>query len=98
MADTNDPHFSKIFWYISASSFFVFLYIAAITFLPIPKDNQRFADTILGFLLGTVLAGGAGYLVGGTPQSIKKSPPAGTSSAEISATITTDDHETKVTN
>lgn len=33
----------------------VFAYIAAITFLPIPETNVRFADTALGFLLGTVV-------------------------------------------
>lgn len=32
-----------------------FAYIAAITFLAVPKENQRFADTVLGFLLGTLL-------------------------------------------
>lgn len=36
-------------------STFAALYIAGITFLPIPKDNVRFADTILGFLLGTAI-------------------------------------------
>ena len=30
-------------------------YIAAITFVPIPEKATRFADTVLGFLLGTLL-------------------------------------------
>jgi hypothetical protein len=33
-----------------------FIYIFSITFYPIPKLNIRFADTSLGFLLGTVFA------------------------------------------
>ena len=50
--------FSKRFIYIFATfwSIFAAAYIAFITFGHIPEDNQRFADTILGFLLGTVVA------------------------------------------
>ncbi len=36
--------------------FFALIYIAAITWIPIPADNVRFADTCLGFLLGTVVS------------------------------------------
>lgn len=32
-----------------------FAYIGCITFMVVPKENQRFADTVLGFLLGTLL-------------------------------------------
>lgn len=34
-------------------SVFSMAYIGAITFIPIPETNVRFADTVLGFLLGT---------------------------------------------
>ena len=53
-----DDLFSKRFIYIFATfwSLFAAAYIAFITFGTIPTDNQRFADTILGFLLGTVVA------------------------------------------
>ena len=40
-------------WFWSAASV---LYIAFITFFQIPEANVRFADTILGFLLGTIIA------------------------------------------
>lgn len=93
MADVNDPHFNKIFWYIAGSSMVVFAYIISITFLPIPKENQRFVDICLGFLLGTVLGGGYGYLVGGTPPNNKKSSAPGNTSAEITATITSENKE-----
>lgn len=33
-----------------------FIYIFAITFLDVPKENVRFADTAIGFILGTVIA------------------------------------------
>ena len=39
------------FWSIVSAA-----YIAFITFAPIPPDNVRFADTVLGFILGTVVA------------------------------------------
>lgn len=50
--------FSKRFIYIFATFWSIFAagYIGFITFGHIPEDNQRFADTILGFLLGTVVA------------------------------------------
>jgi len=50
--------FSKRFVYYFASfwSLCAALYIACITFGTIPAANIRFADTILGFLLGTVVA------------------------------------------
>ena len=53
-----DDLFSKRFIYVFATfwSLFAAGYIAFITFGTIPTDNQRFADTILGFLLGTVVA------------------------------------------
>jgi len=39
------------FWSVCAA-----VYIGFITFSIIPESNVRFADTILGFLLGTVIA------------------------------------------
>jgi hypothetical protein len=51
-------NFSKRFIYYFAAvwSFFAFAYVAGITFSSIPQENVRFADTVLGFLLGTVIA------------------------------------------
>lgn len=40
-----------IFWSVIAAA-----YIAAITFMEIPENSIRFADTILGFLLGTIVS------------------------------------------
>ena len=50
--------FSKRFIYYLATawSLAAMIYIAFITFAPIPTANIRFADTILGFMLGTVIA------------------------------------------
>lgn len=44
-------YYFAIFWAI-----FCVIYIACITFMAIPEKNIRFADTILGFLLGTLIS------------------------------------------
>lgn len=47
-------HFNPLlatFWSVVSA-----LYIAFITFVAIPENNVRFADTVLGFILGTVVA------------------------------------------
>lgn len=48
-------------WFMSVASF---IYFGAITFTTIPEGNQRFADTILGFLLGTVLGAMVAFFYG----------------------------------
>lgn len=66
--------FSKRFVYIFAAlwSLFAATYIGFITFGHIPADNQRFADTILGFLLGTVVATILQFFFGSSMGSKKK--------------------------
>lgn len=94
MADeSNGKHLDElkwtmIFYYICGSTVMVFAYLAVITFIKIPADNIRFVDTSLGFLLGTFLSGGAGYLIGGTAATMNKKaePPAPTVPTETSAT------------
>jgi len=43
--------FFSILWSLAVMG-----YIGCITFLTIPEKNQRYADTILGFLLGSVVS------------------------------------------
>ena len=45
------PMYLTAFWSLCAA-----VYIGFITFSIIPEPNVRFADTILGFILGTVIA------------------------------------------
>lgn len=63
--NSNDK-FSKrfVYYFAIAWSLFAFLYLGFITFYEIPEANVRFADTVLGFLLGTVLAGMFGFFYG----------------------------------
>lgn len=52
------------FWSIASCA-----YITFITFGNIPKGNERFADTILGFVLGTAIASIFSYFFGTTRSS-----------------------------
>lgn len=56
-----------IFWSLTSA-----LYIAFITFGQIPVTNIRFADTILGFILGTAVASMFSYFYGSTSSSKMK--------------------------
>lgn len=69
-----DDLFSKRYVYYLATfwSIMTALYIAFITFTSIPPDNVRFADTILGFLLGTVVATIMNYFLGSSKGSADK--------------------------
>jgi len=56
-----------IFWSLVGSA-----YIFWITFGVIPPDNTRFADTVLGFLLGTVVATMLNFWLGSSAGSKEK--------------------------
>ena len=56
-----------MFWSVAAA-----IYIGFITFSVIPDKNVRFADTILGFILGTVIATMLNFWFGSSDGSKKK--------------------------
>lgn len=69
-----DDIFAKRFVYyyaIGITSVFI-IYIFSITFSTIPESNIRFADTILGFLLGTVLSTIINFFYGSSKSSKEK--------------------------
>ena len=55
------------FWSVAAA-----IYVGFITFTVIPDKNVRFADTILGFILGTVIATMLNFWFGSSDGSKKK--------------------------
>jgi Mg2+/citrate symporter len=65
--------FSKryVYYFSTAWSFFAMVYIAFITFGSIPTTNVRFADTILGFMLGTAVASMFNFFLGSSIGSRK---------------------------
>ncbi len=66
--------FSKRFIYYFAGfwSVFAVVYIGCITFVAIPPDSVRFADTILGFILGTVIATIINFFFGSSSGNEKR--------------------------
>ena len=66
--------FSKRFTYVLASFWSIVAagYIFMITLSTIPVANQRYADTILGFLLGTVIGAILNYFFGSSSGSAAK--------------------------
>lgn len=66
--------FSKRFVYYLATAWSVatMAYIGCITFVRIPAENIRYADTVLAFLLGTAVAQIFNYMYGTTRGSEAK--------------------------
>lgn len=51
------------------------VYIGAISFMTIPPDNVRFVDTILGFILGTIISTIFNFWLGSSLGSKTKDTP-----------------------
>lgn len=49
-----------------------FAYLFYVTIFPIPHDNIRIVDTVLGFLLGTLIASVSTYYFGSSQSSAEK--------------------------
>ena len=60
------------YYLATAWSIFAFIYVMCITFLPIPANNLRFADTIIGFMLSAVVATIMNFFFGSSSGSEKK--------------------------
>lgn len=69
-----DDTFAKrfVYYFATAWSIFTMVYILVITMAAIPADNQRYADTILGFMLGTLIATIINFFFGSSRQSHMK--------------------------
>jgi hypothetical protein len=70
-----DHRFILIFWFcVGTATAGVFL-LAALIFVPIPKENQQMANVALGFITGTLITGVLQYLTGGNPTAKKNTEP-----------------------
>lgn len=71
---SQDDIFSKrfIYYFASAWSFFAMAYLTAITFIPIPSEATRIVDTVLGFLLGTLISSVIQFFFGSSKGSKDK--------------------------
>ncbi len=71
MADQNNPHFRELFWFAVSIEFLGLLFLAALIWAPVPKENQTMATATFGFLTATVIAVPLSYLLGGNPAQAK---------------------------
>ena len=71
--DSDDPLVRRfVYYFVSFWSVLSATYIGFITFGNIPESNIRFADTILGFVLGTMVASMFQFLLGSSLGSRNK--------------------------
>jgi hypothetical protein len=71
--ESDDPLVRRfVYYFITFWSILSASYVGAITFATIPSENVRFADTILGFVLGTMVAAMFQFLLGSSLGSRKK--------------------------
>jgi hypothetical protein len=85
---SSPDHFKMIFWFIVGLTLFGMV-LSVMVIMVFPKDMAaRFADTALIFWLSTAVSGGIGYLIGSSVQ--KSQGAAATTTAEVSATITSE--------
>lgn len=87
---SQEDNFSKrfIYYFAIAWSTFCTLYILGITFIDIPQANVRFADTILGFLLGTIISQMFSFFYGSSKSSQGKDKMLSTVINEIKGKVT----------
>ena len=70
---SDDPLVRRfVYYFVTFWSVLSAGYIGAITFAFIPEQNVRFADTILGFVLGTMVASMFQFLLGSSLGSRNK--------------------------
>lgn len=71
--ESDDPLVRRfVYYFITFWSILSASYVGAITFASIPEANVRFADTILGFVLGTMVAAMFQFLLGSSLGSRNK--------------------------
>jgi hypothetical protein len=71
--ESDDPLVRRfVYFFIAGWSILSATYIGFITFGEIPESNIRFADTILGFVLGTMVASMFQFLLGSSLGSRAK--------------------------
>lgn len=86
--NSGNDHFNMIFWFIVGLTAFG-MFLSVFLIMVFPKETAaRFGDTALIFWLSTAVSGGIGYLIGSSIQKTSSSGPTGTTTAEMTATIT----------
>lgn len=61
-----------VYFFIAFWSIFAAAFIPSLIWLDIPENNQRFADTVLGYIMGTVVTSMFAFLLGSSQGSRMK--------------------------
>lgn len=70
---SDDPFVRRfLYYFISVWTIFAVVFIPCLIWMDIPEKNLRFADTILGYVLGTVITGMFAFLLGSSQGSRMK--------------------------
>ena len=70
---SDDPLVRRfIYYFIGLWSLFAVAFIPSLIWIQIPESNVRFADTILGYVLGTIITGMFAFLLGSSQGSRNK--------------------------
>jgi hypothetical protein len=71
--ESDDPFVRRfLYYFISLWSIFAVIFIPCLIWVAIPESNVRFADTILGYVLGTIITGMFAFLLGSSQGSRNK--------------------------
>src|SRR5512137_267840 len=71
--ESDDPLVRRfLYYFIALWSTFAVIFIPCLIWVQIPENNTRFADTILGYVLGTVITGMFAFLLGSSQGSRNK--------------------------
>jgi hypothetical protein len=63
---------SRTFWFLIIGAIITMAYCFCVTFMFIPKANERLADVILGVLLGSTIKDAYSYFTSSTQSSKNK--------------------------
>jgi uncharacterized membrane protein len=72
--EQQDAHFNKLYWFCVGLTVTAVVFDICMVWVPIPKDNQKYADVLLGSLNTGALMAGITFLLGGNAIQKKQQP------------------------
>jgi len=84
-------NFDKLYWFCVGIVSYGMIFLTCLVWVPIPKDNIRFADVILGFITGSLITGAIAYLLGGSAPTKKPTAgPVGINNVDLTLSASTE--------
>lgn len=92
--EQDNTHFNKLFWFCVGLAALGLLFLICLCYIPVPKDNQHYAENCLGFIQGAIITAAVAFLLGGNMPSNRKTTVPVTGD-NPSVTVQTDNVDTK---